>query len=499
MNLAASVWISRVTGSLSMLGSTAIIYIILSCRKRKLAQPKNRLMIMMSGFDVLQAIAIVVATAAIPRDFDVYGARGNQTTCVVQSILMTMGMAVPLYNSSLNMYYLLTIRYNMTSALFSSRVEPLLHLLSILGPLTSAVTFAALGYAGPMSHGSTTCVYIDANSSPRYVFLAFISFCLFFCICSMAAICWSVISQEEKIKKHRFGSTQDQSVSILERKETTKQAMLYSSAFLLTFAFPIIRALWVTLYEDEALVLDILTAIFYPLQGFWNFVFYCRPGVNHVKTLDPSKSLFKAIVEVIFHAECVSNSFLASRSRKRGCSMRRRSNCNAIDERIMSNLAKEDKIEVEIDSHQLNIRPTPHASVTNDDLKTRENQSVQHSTSYLKDEDGDLDSTNTPPQTITTRYRDSGVLRTLYDPEDVYPSDPYLDAEGSEIAGSASIETPPSSSTKELSYDEMSTRDNIHSKANITRRVSLVELSSVLFEVSISSSDDDSIDIAESC
>merc|ERR1719491_1050294 len=119
-----------------------------------------------------------------------------------------------------------------------------------------------------MSHGSTTCVYIDANRSPSYVFLAFISFCLLFCLCSMTAICGSVISQEEKVKKHRFGTTQDQSDSILERKETTKQAVLYSSAFLLTFAFPIIRAVWVTLYEDETLVLDILTAIFYPLQGF---------------------------------------------------------------------------------------------------------------------------------------------------------------------------------------------------------------------------------------
>lgn len=482
MNFIASVWVSRITGSLSIIGSSAIIHMILSCRKRKLARPNNRLMIMMSGFDVVQSIAIVVSTAAIPSALEIYGARGNQTTCVVQSIVMALGLAVPLYNSSLNLFYLLTIRYSVNSALFSSKVEPFLHLFSILGPLVSAITFAALGYAGPKIGSSTTCVY--NNKIAGRIFLAVISFCLLFCVYSMVSICQSITSQENRVRRHRFGSNRSHSVSILEGKETIKQGLLYSSAFLLTFAFPTARALASFMGVDKTVILDTLTAIFYPLQGFWNFVLYSRPGVNHVRKMDTSKSLFGAIREVVFNAESVSNSFLNSRSRNRIRASRRTNSLPVFRQKSecltaegiptspthamvvdIGDISLEDEDGVKVDSHQHVRRPIPYIPLTNSDINPELISHVQYIRPCAEDEDGDLDSIDTPPEKINTRRRRS----------DFCPSEFCPQAEGSEMKViRTSMGSPP-------------------------RRVSLITLCSVLSEASLDSLCDDSIITSDTC
>jgi len=299
------VWISRSSSMLSMVGSSAIIYIIISARRRKLLKPKNRFMLMMSVFDVLQSAALIVSTAALPNDKDIYGAMGNNATCTAQSIFMGLGLAVPLYNSSLNLFYLLTILYNMNSTRFSTKIEPFLHVFSVLGPLSSVIIFAALGYSEPVD--SKACLY--PGKTPRLGFFVLVVFSFLFCIYSMGSICWSVISQENRVRSHRFASSQTNRVTILEVDETIKQALLYSLAFLLTFLFPMIHAL-IRLRNPDSTVptLSILSSIFDPLQGFYNFIFYVRPGINHVREIDSSKSFIGALKEVIFNAGIVSSS-----------------------------------------------------------------------------------------------------------------------------------------------------------------------------------------------
>jgi len=316
------VWISRSSSMLSMVGSSAIIYIIISARRRKLLKPKNRFMLMMSVFDVLQSAALVVSTAALPQDTGIYGAMGNSATCTAQSIIMGLGLAVPLYNSSLNLFYLLTIRYNMNSTQFSTKLEPFLHAFSVLGPVSSTITLAALGYSKPVD--SKACLY--PGKIPTYGYSVIIVSCFLFCIYSMGIICWSVIRQAKTVRRHRFASSQTNRATILEVEETIKQALSYSLAFFLTFSFPMIHAL-IRLGKPESTVpaLSILSAIFYPLQGFFNFIFYIRPGINHVRKIDSSKSLIGALKEVIFNAENVSSSLRNNSSR----SSPRRSNCRS--------------------------------------------------------------------------------------------------------------------------------------------------------------------------
>jgi len=307
----ATVWIARVSSTLSLLGSCAIIYIIISARKRKLTRPKNRLMLMMSFFDVLQSIAMVIATAAIPRETGIYGSVGNNVTCQIQGIFMILGISVPLYNTSLNLFYLLSIRYNMDPERFSHRIEPILHAISILGPTLFAAIYSTTGSIKP---SGTACI-VPMDSS-CVVFGILFTFCVIFSLFSMSSIAYMVYEQSKNIRRYMF---RQQSSTILEERETIIQALLYASAFLLTFTFPYIQAFYFLIKGEFSPALAVFTAIFYPLQGFWNFLFYIRPGVKHVRNIDPSKSLIGAVREVIFNTESVANSFLnnsGSRSRR---------------------------------------------------------------------------------------------------------------------------------------------------------------------------------------
>jgi len=80
---------------------------------------------------------------------------------------------------------------------------------------------------------------------------------------------------------------------------------MYTFAFMLTYTFPLIGGF----IDKGGLVIPysilILTNIFYPLQGLWNFAFYVRPGINHVlATTD--KSFIGAIREVVFNGKALS-------------------------------------------------------------------------------------------------------------------------------------------------------------------------------------------------
>ena len=95
--------------------------------------------------------------------------------------------------------------------------------------------------------------------------------CFFICIASMMCICLTVILQATKMKKYtsfkrsRNSSSQRSHVDD-DKKKTIIQACLYILAFIITYTFPVVSAL----YSAGAAVpyaVIILTSIFYPLAG----------------------------------------------------------------------------------------------------------------------------------------------------------------------------------------------------------------------------------------
>jgi len=283
-------WVTRIPSSLSIFGSTTILYIILSDRQRKLKHPKTRLMLLMSSFDILSSTAFFMSSWAM----------GKSWSCTAQGICIWLGGAVPLYNSSLNLYYLLTIKYGMGQQRFSTQIEPLLHLISIVLPLSAAITFAVRGDIIP---GSNHRLCFTTSTVGSITIISGIAFSFLFCVFSMSSIVWSV-----KQRPTSLGS----SVSTrrrMEEMETVKTAILYTSAFFITFIGLLCQEIIKLTYRDEgSFYLTILIGISYPLQGFWNLAIYVRPGVNRIRERDKDKSLIGALREVIFPVRSNTNS-----------------------------------------------------------------------------------------------------------------------------------------------------------------------------------------------
>jgi len=82
-------WTSRIAGVLSLLGTTAIQYDVLS-NKRKRTHVYNRLVLVMSIFDEFTAIGLLIGTAAMPSQnslgvpLEYPGSAGNVATCKIQ-------------------------------------------------------------------------------------------------------------------------------------------------------------------------------------------------------------------------------------------------------------------------------------------------------------------------------------------------------------------------------------------------------------------------------
>jgi len=277
---------------------------------------------MMSIFDIIQSLAMLVGAAAIPRETNIYGAKGNVLTCDTQGFFMMIGYSVPLYNSCLNIFYVLTIQYGITAQRFA-KFEPALHAISILIPLSVAIFYTAGGYMAPRGP-----VCFPRGVLPLYTICAILTLCFLICIVSMGCICLKVILRAAKMKKYtNFGKKNkspaqrrsSQSRVSEDKIQTIIQALLYMSAFMLTYSAPYISSFYTRGRVDTSLpfAIETLIKILYPLQGFWNFVFYIRPGVKKVMQSNPDKSHLGAILDVIFKPENIINAHRESRALRR--------------------------------------------------------------------------------------------------------------------------------------------------------------------------------------
>lgn len=297
-------WIGHLSGLMSFLASLAIIYMILSDRKRRLAKANHRLMLGLSIFNCFQSAAFSMTTIPVPVDYDTYGNFGNSATCTAQGFFIILGLGVPMYNTSLSILYLLSIRHAMKPENFSSKVEPFMHIMSCLVPVSSAILGASLGI---IKAGPTVCFISWGPKSVVWIWIggATICTCFVICIYSMASICYTVITQRKRMRRYSFSSRRTRTRDS-ETRDTVMQAMLYAAAFLLTFIFPLTTFIYESIYEETApFFIEVMGKIFYPLQGFWNFLLYTRPIVIRIRTEHPDKNLIGIMREVIFCAKKV--------------------------------------------------------------------------------------------------------------------------------------------------------------------------------------------------
>ena len=291
------VWIPRVTATLSSLGSLAIMRMILSDRKEKLKKPNHRLMLGLSTIDAFHSAVYLMTTLPSPVDSNIYGAIGNTRTCSAQGFFLMLGLAVPIYNTSLSLFFLLTIRYRMRQRDFANKIEPFLHLVSVLAPLALASVFL---FIGEIKSGGVQCYGKVDDSIIKlriiwWVVFAMVTLC--FCInsCALVSISHYVVAQADTVRRYSYSQAQNNRTSS-KNKATIVQSLLYTVAFFITFLFP-----YIAFFKDKwCFPLEVCTEIFYPLQGFWNFLLYTRPIIQREKRIAPEQSYLYIYWQAIF-------------------------------------------------------------------------------------------------------------------------------------------------------------------------------------------------------
>lgn len=141
------VWLPRVVGVLSMLGSMYIIICCLVNAKKRIESTKHQILIGMSIVDFLSSFMYVLGP--IPAQKEEYGlwygnpgARGTATTCRVQGFFIQLGLAAIFYNVSLSTYFYLVVRHGWRESRFQAKK---VNFILWIAPLALGLALAVMG------------------------------------------------------------------------------------------------------------------------------------------------------------------------------------------------------------------------------------------------------------------------------------------------------------------------------------------------------------------
>lgn len=117
---------------ISILGSSAIIYLAYQRRKVQRWTPYTRLLVAMSIFDILFSINIASGTYLRPKETSTrQWAYGNETTCNYVAFMNQFSWSGMWYQGMLSIYFLLTARFGMKNDQIAKCVEPMMHFVAL--------------------------------------------------------------------------------------------------------------------------------------------------------------------------------------------------------------------------------------------------------------------------------------------------------------------------------------------------------------------------------
>eukprot|EP00934_Nitzschia_sp_Nitz4_P005674 Nitzschia sp. Nitz4//scaffold23_size168460//81228//82844//NITZ4_002220-RA/size168460-processed-gene-0.124-mRNA-1//-1//CDS//3329543638//5664//frame0 len=308
--------LSLIAGSLSLLSSATIIYLVLRSARMS---PYKRILLGLSAIDMVASFTYATAPFLLPAETSTRAwAKGTPATCNFGGFLNQLSFSAFWYNGFLSFYYLATVRLGMSTRVFAKKWEPWVHILSVgwnLGAASLSVVFniyeeAELGQLCWIGEVPKNCLADDPTGSSCHGGtigwgLAGIWALVFF----LAVIINNVI-----IYRHvrntiaRSKATSLSGATTLEEraKSVATQGFLYVGSFLFTycwaFAVRIMEASGMTAAEEDRFyILYILQAIFLPMQGCFNLLIYVRPNLIQCQKDYPNEPILWSLHRVLCH------------------------------------------------------------------------------------------------------------------------------------------------------------------------------------------------------
>eukprot|EP00980_Cylindrotheca_fusiformis_P007123 scaffold1497_cov122-Cylindrotheca_fusiformis.AAC.1 len=334
---AALAWILRITGLLSTIGSSLILWDVFVVSKKR---NRNRRLTMlhqlvcgMSFFDVFSSIGNMFSTLPIPenlyyestptpRPSGVYGAKGNTATCTAQGFFLQLGYTSAFYNLVLSVYYVLVIKKGLRETQLQ-RLKYWFHVPALVAGF--GLAFAGIPYYANIflfchispaielsswwssgDSGDESFALTNADSNGLLTAFSIVPISIVFIVggVNMIVIYLHVRKQDRAANRWRMGDrlarnsadglTAGQSSSSWSKfsrpraksrevassnrlsKEVWWQAAFYMGSFLMAWPIYFYGTLN-ALDEWENYSFWVACCVMYPLQGFWNAIVYFRP------------------------------------------------------------------------------------------------------------------------------------------------------------------------------------------------------------------------------
>ncbi|KAL7517032.1 hypothetical protein ACHAWX_001992 [Stephanocyclus meneghinianus] len=306
----------KFTGFFSLVGSTFIFQDILchgtpSPTKRVF----HRVMLGLSISDGIASVVNILSTWPIPKGTPgVYLASGTTATCTAQGFFNELGnLAAPLYNVSLCVYFVRKICDGLTEDDIRSKDEKFM----LSAPAVIAATIAVLGLVFDLYNNSgwlcwfaenppgcaksvnTDCIRGEHAETFRWIHQAFVWTAICFIGYQMYSIYRYVKVQERN--QYVEATDEDGRQRGTNAKKVAIQAALFVGALYLTWFFTTVARIYQNITGHNNFVLQLLMAVFFPLQGFFNAFIYIRPRYLRAKSRNPQFSARKLFRIALHH------------------------------------------------------------------------------------------------------------------------------------------------------------------------------------------------------
>jgi len=309
--------LSSISAPISLVGSSAIIYVISKSRE-KLKTTLNRLLFSLCIGDIMMSLPILFSKAIFkfedrlgPNNIPLYSIPvvTNQAACSAQGFFILAGVILsPFYNCALCVYYLFVIKFNYSDAKIKKKIEPFLHAVPWTWASISAIY--ALGskalnpnfsvcWTEPAPLDCTVIEGLDCERGDnaeilRWVLQAGPGIIIFVSICCIMAVLYlTVWKQERRMRRydHRSVTTLAgrgneasmiagrQSLAeanaargllrqnVTNSRKVLNQALAYLGAYLCSHVLLIINLTMFLSRGKYEIPLLVLQAFFFPLQG----------------------------------------------------------------------------------------------------------------------------------------------------------------------------------------------------------------------------------------
>jgi hypothetical protein len=288
----------------------------------------HRIILGLSSADCLTSLAIALTTIPMPKDV-IYPfempSYGTIATCEAQGLVSMMGNAfVFCMNGILNIYYLCTLRYNMTEKTFRCYLEiPLFVAAFVLSVTVPSTTLLNQELLNPSPTAAScvpntyplNCTKADnpecrgggGRGAFAPLFYCTITLGFFTLMLTMALIVHSFYENARSLRKalqNKPSQEVDAKYEALIRAQETssivgRQALMYIAAFFITWIFGFAEFVWEATGNDVTELLSALTMIFQPLQGFFNLIIFVHHKVQTLRRADDDLTVAEAL-EIVF-------------------------------------------------------------------------------------------------------------------------------------------------------------------------------------------------------